>query len=118
MPLSPDTLTVTYADDTAILTRHKDPTIASLTHQHLLTILQGWFKKWKIKLNYTKSQHITFTLRQDSCPPVFIDNQPIPLTNEIHYLGLTFDRRMTWGPHVKQKCQSKQEIKTFVPNTP
>ena len=103
IPIDDEILTATYADDTTILTKHQDPTQASLTLQHHLLKLQDWFTLWKIRLNHDKSKHITFTLRKNTCPPVYIDNNQIPQTDTVLYLGLTFDRRMTWGPHVKMK---------------
>ena len=106
MPTNSETLTATYADDTTILTKHHDPRLASLNLQNHLLNLQNWYSLWKIRLNHNKSQHITFTLRRETCPPVYISNNPIPQTDSIRYLGLIFDRRMTWGPHVKMKRKS------------
>lgn len=103
IPSCSNILTATYADDTAILTRHKNPTYASQTLQQYLTKLHDWFKLWKIRLNHEKSHHITFTLRRETCPPVFLENAEIQQTDTILYLGLTFDRRMTWGPHITKK---------------
>jgi hypothetical protein len=34
------------------------------THQEHLLAIQNWLQKWKIKVNETKSSHITFTLRK------------------------------------------------------
>jgi hypothetical protein len=51
----------TFADDTAIFATHEDPTIASLNLQEQLHIIKKWLKKWKIKVNKSKSLYITFT---------------------------------------------------------
>lgn len=103
LPTTPFTLTATFADDKAILSRDNDPTHASFTLQYHLNLVHRWCLKWKIKLNTTKSVHTTFTLRRGECPPVFIDNQPIPQTSTVKYLGLTFDRRLTWNQHIRHK---------------
>lgn len=34
---------------------------------------------------------------------IYLGNNQIPLTDGVHYLGLTIDRRMTWGPALKMK---------------
>ena len=62
-----------------------------------------WANRWKIKINETKSTHVTFTLRNSDCPPVMLNNKVLPTANEVKYLGLTFDKRLTWGPHLKLK---------------
>jgi len=60
----------TFADDTAIFTTDPDPTQTSANLQeHLLEII-NWTRKWKLKINESKSSHISFALRQGQCPPV------------------------------------------------
>jgi hypothetical protein len=73
LPSSRETTLGTFADNTLILATHKDPTMASLNLQeHLqhLHIIEKRLKKWKIKVNESKSSHITFTLRKGHCPAV------------------------------------------------
>jgi hypothetical protein len=45
----------TFADDTVILTSHKEVLRASSILQDYLRILHIWLKKWKIKVSETKS---------------------------------------------------------------
>jgi len=93
----------TFADDTAIFATHADPTTASRNLQeHLLTI-QNWLQKWKIKVNETKSSHITFTLRKDNCPAVSISPTVLPQVESVKYFGLHFDRRLNWKVHITKK---------------
>jgi hypothetical protein len=47
----------------------------------------------------TKSANITFTLRKKICPPVHINQVIIPQTEAVKYLGLHFDKRLTWREH-------------------
>jgi len=67
LPTSRETILGTFADDTEIFATHEDATIVSLDLLHLHNI-QKWLKKWKIKVNKSKSSHITFTLRKGQCP--------------------------------------------------
>lgn len=55
----------TYADDTAILASHKDPTLAQRNLQINLNIIKHWLKIWRIKDIKTKTIH-TFTLRRET----------------------------------------------------
>jgi hypothetical protein len=40
-----------------------------------------------------------------------LNDEPIPMKNEFKYLGLHFDRRLTWKAHIKAKKQ-QLNIKT------
>ena len=93
----------TYADDTAITASHTDPITASINLQKHLDILQLWLKKWRIKINDTKSVHITFTTKKLTCPPVQINNTQIPQSENVKYLGMHLDRRLTWKKHLITK---------------
>jgi len=101
LPVSDHTLTVTYAEDTAMLTSHTDPIIAGRhLHQHL-DKLEHRLKRWRIRANESKSTHITFTLRSGECPAVHINGTIIPQETTIKYLGIYLDRRLTWKPHIQ-----------------
>jgi hypothetical protein len=53
--------------------------------------------------NGTKSTHITFTTRRETCPPVHTNNVQLPQVEEFKYLGLHLDRRLTWRNHIFAK---------------
>jgi hypothetical protein len=101
----------TFADDTAILALDQNPIVASEKLQNHLSLLQQWLCKWKIQLNNTKSVQIMFTTKSTECPPVMLNDEPIPMKNEVKYLGLHLDRRLTWKVHIKAKKQ-QLNIKT------
>jgi hypothetical protein len=66
---SSESTTATFADDTAVLATDSDPTIASQKLQTNLLAVQNWFQKWRMKADGCKSIHITFTAREETCPP-------------------------------------------------
>lgn len=103
IPQTNDTLLATFADDTAIMSTNADPTEASHKLQLHLDLLQKWFVKWKIKVNNSKSAHITFTLKKSTCPRVCFNQAPIPVKTEVKYLGLHLDDKLTWKRHIKAK---------------
>lgn len=105
-PTTPKTMTATYADDTVILTREKDPIYASLNLQHHLTLISAWLKKWRMKVSAEKSAHVTFTLCRKSSPTIFLDGLALPKRDKVRYLGLIIDKRLTWREHIKTKRQS------------
>lgn len=102
-PTSPNTTVAEFADDKAIISIHENPHIASQNLQLHLDLMAVWYKKWRIKVNQSKSQHTTFTLRIPPCPSVSLDNIQIPSSQSAKYLGLTIDRRLTWSHHIKNK---------------
>lgn len=93
----------TYADDTAILARNKDPVAASESLQRGLDQISIWLNKWRIKASANKSVHVTFTLRRGDCPPVTLDNHALAHNESVRYLGMHLDRRLTWKMHIKCK---------------
>ena len=76
LPTFRETTLDTFADDTAIFATHEDPTIASLNLQEHLHVIGKLLKKWKIKVNESKSSQIMFTVSKGHCPVVNI-NQTI-----------------------------------------
>jgi len=67
LPVALDTITATYADDTAILVAHKDHVEASQRLQESLFYIQMWLKKWGIRVKGAKSVQVTFTTRTKTC---------------------------------------------------
>jgi hypothetical protein len=68
-------------------------------------------KKWKIKVNESKSSHITFTLQKGHCPAVNINQTIIPETEAVKYLALHFDCGLNWKEHIARK-RKQSDLKT------
>ena len=103
LPIRRNVIVATYADDTAILATHQDPEIASIILQRQLSDIQKWLDRSRIKASERKSVHITFTTRKGNCPTVNPYDRPLPSVNEVKYLGMYLDRRLTWTKHIKTK---------------
>jgi hypothetical protein len=65
--------------------------------------IDDWAKKWRIKVNQSKSTHITFTPRNQTCPTVQMGNVNPPQKNEVKCLGMHLDRRLRWAKHIKTR---------------
>jgi hypothetical protein len=115
LPTSRETTLGTFPDDTAIFASHEDLTITSLNLQEHLHIFEKWLKKWKIKVNESKSSHINFTLLKGHCPAININQSIIPQTEVVKYPGLHFDCRLNWKEHIARK-RKQIDLKTKVIN--
>jgi hypothetical protein len=73
---------------TAAFATHEDTAIDSMKLQPTINKTDAWAKKWTIKINQSKSTHITFTLRNQTCPTVQMGNVDLPQENEVKYLGM------------------------------
>jgi hypothetical protein len=72
-----------------------DEAISSQKLQTDLLAIQDCFKKWRKKANESKPIHVTFTSRRERCSPVHINNSQLPHEEDVKYLGLHLDRRLT-----------------------
>jgi hypothetical protein len=79
-----------YADDTAVVATDSDPAIASQKLQNELLAIQNWLRKWRIKSNESKSTHITFTTRRETCSPVHKNSVQLPEKKMSRILGYAF----------------------------
>jgi len=102
-PTSDNTIMADYADDKLIISINQNPILASLNLQNYLSLMETWYNNWKIKVNQTKSNHTTFTLKLGHCPPVTLYGTQIPSTSTVKYLGLTLDHRLTWAQQTRVK---------------
>jgi hypothetical protein len=103
LPTTDRSYTATFADETAILTVHENPDVAMQQLQVHLNKIYPWLTKWSMKANETKSTQVTFTLKKRTCSPVYQNNKQLPPTNEVKYLGIHLDRRLTWRHHITMK---------------
>jgi hypothetical protein len=71
-------LCIVLVSSSLVVTMDSDPAIASKKLQPDLLAIQNWFKKWRMKANESKSIHVTFTTRRETCPPVYINNVQLP----------------------------------------
>ena len=111
LPISTGIIIATFADDTALLASHANPTIALSTLQQGLDSMEKWFHKWGFKINEKKSTHAakTFTLPKQTCPQVTINDITVPNKDTVRYLYMTLDRRLTWKRHIVDKSKQLRD---------
>ena len=106
VPTSNEYVTATFADDTALLAIGKTPEESTNTLQTAINEVSNWTKKWRIKLNESKSVHVDFSYKDISQRSLYLDNNIIPYSNSAKYLGMTLDAKLRWKEHVKKKKEA------------
>lgn len=102
-----------FADDTAFYASAKNPGKIIRILNASAQYLSDYCSRWKVKLNSTKTQAVYFTKRraQQWLPDVdlTVQNASVPWLNQIKYLGVTLDSKLTYGQHVDLTVQKIQK---------
>jgi hypothetical protein len=98
-----------YADDGALWCCHKDLAEATTLMQSALNQLIPWTHKWGLQISIAKTHAMLFTRRRpNNIPPLQLDTAVISYIPKVCFLGVYFDCRMTWSPHInslRARCQ-------------
>jgi hypothetical protein len=93
---------IMYADDLIIMSDTK------LKMQRMLLIVENYCKRWEIKINAEKSQHIRFgpgnAGEERGC--LKLDGQPIETVEKMKYLGVWISNNLKCDEHIEQKRTS------------
>ena len=98
-----------YADDGAFWVKTNDLAQGLRTAQHILDNLNLWSHQSGLQFAADKTKAIIFSHKYKINPlPLSINGHPIEYVSQIKFLGVIFDKRMTWRPHIQHisdKCQ-------------
>jgi hypothetical protein len=93
---------VLFSDDTCLNGTDRKEGYVLRKAQRGLDSMAAWCKRWNIKINVIKTRAIYFTRRNR--PPdslLKLNGRNIPCVNGEKYLGVLFDKRMTWRLHIQ-----------------
>lgn len=92
-----------YVDDICICYRGKNMNIIERQLQLCINKVSNWSTKNGFKFSKTKTVCMHFCLLRSlhHDPELFLDEEPIKIVKEIKFLGLHFDCKMTFIPHIK-----------------
>ena len=119
--LSPGVECSLYVDDFLICYRSKHIHVIERHLQNSLHNLQRWVDTNGFKFLATKTVCVHFCkLRKTHPDPVLLLNgSPIPIVEQAKFLGLIFDQRLTFVPHLKylrQKCMKALNLMRVISN--
>lgn len=103
LPKIPTCTVIQYADDTLVYTASFAAQAANNRLKYYATKLKKYYDEWKLIINPEKSETITLTkkfVNIDIQTPIIIDNIPIQNKKTVKYLGVTFDKRISFIQHL------------------
>lgn len=104
MPTTQKSNVSLFADDTMYYSKNHNATRAIIQVQQQLDQALEWFRRWRLKVNSTKTTAILFghtNLENKELPKIHINGDPIEWANSVKYLGVTFNRKLNPEPHIK-----------------
>ncbi|GFW38623.1 probable RNA-directed DNA polymerase from transposon X-element [Trichonephila clavipes] len=113
-PTSPTVEVCLFADDAAILSQARSPETVRKNLQSYLIKFKKWLTLWRISINTSKSQAILFKKGnyKNKLNPLKLFRNPIPWCDEVQYLGVTLDKKLTYRNHILQTSK-KFKLKLF-----
>uniref|UniRef100_A0A1B6DFT6 Reverse transcriptase domain-containing protein n=1 Tax=Clastoptera arizonana TaxID=38151 RepID=A0A1B6DFT6_9HEMI len=105
IPETYNTSIATFADDTALLAVGNTLEESKGRLQQAVNNVATWTKKWRIKLNESKSTYINFTNKRIDNVPISINGVCLQPANTAKYLGMNLDVKLRWSEHVKKKVE-------------
>ena len=92
-----------FADDTALSTTAYTEQYATQKLQKGLDLLEGWCRRWRVKLNAGKSKFVLFSRLQEENREnykIALFDDVISPSPEARFLGIDFDKRLTFNKHI------------------
>ena len=107
-----------YVDDFCICFRSKNMRTIERHLQQCLNRIEDWATRNGFKFSKSKTQCVHFCQQRNTHnnPALYIYGSQIPVVAESKFLGVIFDRKLSFIPHikyVKAKCSIKP-FKSFI----
>ncbi|GFW14388.1 probable RNA-directed DNA polymerase from transposon X-element [Trichonephila clavipes] len=99
-----------FADDTAVHTTYRRISSVTYALNKHLKLLEKYYDQWKISINVEKSAAVIFTKRRKLPPPPTMYNTTIPWSQSTKYLGIIFDKNLTWSTHIQHTRNKFRKI--------
>ena len=117
--VDPAVRTSLYADDGVLWTSAPTLPAAVAIMNQALHVVATWSHSWGLCISTTKTFANIFTNKRypTPLPPLLFDTSPLPYVPNVRFLGVTFDQRLTWHPHILQlrdRCRSDIRLLTVI----
>ena len=94
-----------FADDSALSTTAYTERFATQKLQKGLDLLEGWCRRWRVKLNTSKSKFVIFSRLQgegEENIQIALFDDIIRPSNSARFLGVEFDNRLSFNKHINE----------------
>ena len=94
-----------YADDTALWTSAYTYAYANTKLQRGLNYLEGWCRRWRVKLNADKSKMLIISRLREKpieTPSLLLFDDVIKPVPHARFLGVEFDSRLSFSKHISE----------------
>ncbi len=92
-----------YADDLVLWCKEEHATTARYRMQGAIDKLTAWANDWCVSINKEKSSTTLFTMStKQRAGKIMMEGTQLKEEDEATYLGVTFDKRQTWKPHISR----------------
>jgi len=103
-----------FADDSAVYMGHSNTKVLEKKIQQSINIIHNWCNKNGFKISLNKTIGVLFTNKKKT-PKINIkvDNESIKMENKVKFLGIIFDRTLTWQSHIEymiEKCKKRLNL--------
>jgi hypothetical protein len=102
-----------FAEDTCLSATYRKEGYVDRKLQCGLDSMVAWCERWNIKINEDKTRGIYFS--HQNVPPeslLTLNGRNIPFVNNAKYIGVIFDKRITWRLHI-ERIEAKA-FRTFI----
>jgi len=109
---------ILFADDTSILIPHSNLFDFKNDIKIIFTNLNERFIQNLLSLNFSKTQFVNFTNRNNNQMDIIIDhnNRTIPICSSTKFLGLTVDCTLSWRHHIDSVTKKLSTICYLIRN--
>jgi hypothetical protein len=102
-----------FADDTHLYTTDCKEGYIVRKFQRGLDSMVSWCERWNIRINEDKTRAIYFSHQRIPLESLLtLNGRNIPFVNSVKYLGVIFDKRITWRLHI-ERIEAKA-FRTFI----
>ena len=111
-----------YNDDFCICYRSKNMRTVERKLQQNLTRIEDWATNNGFKFSKSKTQCVHFCLlrKKHDHPDLYLYGSQIPVVEEVKFLGVIFDRKLSFFPHIKYlkaKCLKAHNLLKVLAHT-
>jgi len=103
-----------FADDSAIYLSHRNIITLENKIQSSVDLIQNWCNENGFKISINKTTGVLFSKRNNlSRITIKIDKKQIKIENKVKFLGVIFDSKLTWKPHIDyivEKCKKRLNL--------